>query len=147
MADVVSASKRSEMMSGIRGKDTRPEMIVRKYLHSSGLRYRLHCVDLPGKPDLVMRGRRVAIFVHGCFWHRHCGCRYATTPTTRREFWVNKLERNRERDASAISELLTKGWRVAIVWECSIRHSRLIALRGLVSFVHSSESFHESSPG
>lgn len=145
MTDVVSTSKRSEMMSGIRGKDTRPEMIVRQYLHSSGFRYRLHCADLPGKPDVVMRSRGVVIFVHGCFWHRHRSCRFASTPATRRDFWIDKLERNRKRDASAISELLKQGWRVAVVWECSIRHSRLNALRGLTKFVLSSERFREFS--
>ncbi len=108
-------------MSGIRGRDTRPEMAVRRALFSAGFRYRLHRRDLPGAPDVALGGRKVAIFVHGCFWHRHGGCRYAKLPATRPEFWKEKLEGNTKRDARAIEALQAMGWRVFIVWECAIR--------------------------
>lgn len=110
------------MMSAIRGKDTRPELMVRRYLHAVGFRYRLHARNLPGTPDLVFPRYRAVVFVHGCFWHRHPGCHYATTPATRREFWLEKLEANRQRDLAARSSLLEKGWRVITVWECGLRH-------------------------
>jgi DNA mismatch endonuclease (patch repair protein) len=121
VVDVVNASTRSRMMSGIRGRDTRPEMAVRRALFSAGLRYRLHRRDLPGAPDVALGGRKVAIFVHGCFWHRHKGCRYAKLPATRPEFWKAKLEGNAERDERSIEALKAMGWRVLIVWECAIR--------------------------
>ena len=108
-------------MSGIRGKDTKPEMIVRKALHAAGLRFRLHGKDLPGKPDLVLPKYRAIIFVHGCFWHRHEGCRFATTPATRPEFWDEKFRKNIERDEKSIKELLESGWRIGIIWECTTR--------------------------
>lgn len=109
------------MMSGIRGKNTRPEIIVRKNLFAAGFRFRLHRRDLPGAPDIVMPGRRVAIFVHGCFWHHHEGCRYAKLPATRPAFWKDKLEGNAERDSRAIDALLDLGWRVLVVWGCAVR--------------------------
>lgn len=121
MADVVDTKTRSQMMSGIRGKDTRPEMVVRRTLFAAGFRYRLHRRDLLGAPDMVMSGRRVAVFVHGCFWHRHKECRYAKLPATRPEFWRAQLEGNAERDTRAIEALQTMGWRVLVVWECAIR--------------------------
>ena len=121
MADVVSQKVRSRMMSGIRGKNTKPEMAVRKALFASGFRFRLHRRDLPGAPDVVLPGRRVAVFVHGCFWHRHAGCRYAKLPSTRPDFWKAKLEGNAERDRRAIGALSAAGWRVLVVWECAIR--------------------------
>src|SRR4051812_48917573 len=99
MPDVVTPETRSRMMSGIRGRDTKPELAVRRYLHSRGLRYRLHVSDLPGRPDIVLPARRTVVFVHGCFWHRHEGCRFAYTPKSRQEFWVPKLEGNAARDA------------------------------------------------
>ena len=109
------------MMSGIRSKNTRPEMLLRKALHARGFRYRLHGANLPGKPDLVFPRYRAVCFVHGCFWHRHPGCRFATTPATRAEFWETKFGDNvvRDRDNGALLE--TRGWRVAVVWECSTR--------------------------
>ena len=121
MADVVAPETRSRMMSGIRGKDTRPEMAVRKALHAVGFRFRLHRRDLPGAPDVVLPGRRVAVFVHGCFWHRHEGCRYAKLPATRPEFWKAKLEGNAERDGRNARALRALGWRVLVVWECAVR--------------------------
>ena len=124
MADVVSPAKRSLMMSGIRGKNTRPEIILRKGMHSRGLRFRLHRAKMPGKPDLVFPRFNVACFVHGCFWHRHKGCQYCTNPSTRPEFWQSKFQSNVMRDAKNIESLLQANWRVAIVWECQLRKER-----------------------
>lgn len=121
MTDVVSAHKRSEMMAGIRGKNTRPEIRVRQALFSMGYRFRLHRKDLPGKPDIVLPGRKIVIFVHGCFWHGHSGCHLAKLPSTRPDFWRQKFESNRVRDNAAIRDLLSSGWRVLVVWECFTR--------------------------
>lgn len=120
MADVVSPEVRSRMMSGIRGKDTKPEMIVRRGLHGLGFRYRLHDKTLPGKPDLVFQKYRAVIFVHGCFWHMH-DCKHFKWPKTRPEFWRNKIERNVARDRSNVEALKQCGWRIAVVWECTFR--------------------------
>lgn len=128
MADVVDTKTRSRMMSGIRGRDTRPEMVVRRALFAAGFRYRLHRRDLPGAPDLALSGRRVAVFVHGCFWHRHKECRYAKLPATRPEFWRAKLEGNAERDARVIEALQAMGWRVLVVWECAIRDRSTLSI-------------------
>lgn len=119
--DVVSAETRSRMMAGIKGRNTRPELRLRKMLSRLGFRYRLHRGDLPGTPDIVMPGRRIAIFVHGCFWHMHANCRYAKLPATRQDWWEAKLKGNRLRDEKAIGGLGNAGWRVAIVWECALR--------------------------
>lgn len=121
MADIVDAKTRSRMMSGIMGKNTKPEILVRKALSSQGFRYRLHRKDLPGAPDIAMPGRKIAIFAHGCFWHMHQGCRLAKMPSTRPEFWRAKLGRNTERDSEAAAALVALGWRVLIVWECSTK--------------------------
>lgn len=120
MADIVDARTRSRMMRGIRGKDTRPEMLVRRALHARGLRYLLHHKDLPGAPDLVFPKYRAVVFVHGCFWHGH-GCHMFRWPATRQEFWRNKITRNQETDARAVAALLGAGWRVGEVWECALR--------------------------
>lgn len=127
MADVVSPAKRSQMMSGIRGKNSAPELLVRKALFAMGHRYRLHRRDLPGMPDIVMSGRKIAIFVHGCFWHAHQGCKYAKMPSTRIEFWTTKLNGNVDRDQRAATKLAEMGWRVLIVWECSTRDAEAVA--------------------
>lgn len=121
MVDIVDVETRSRMMSGIRGKNTKPELIVRKYLHACGYRFRLHRKDLPGKPDLVLPKYNLAIFVHGCFWHRHSGCFYATSPSTRSEFWEKKLGGNVLRDELHVMQLRAIGWRVLIIWECGLR--------------------------
>lgn len=121
MPDIVSAQKRSEMMSGIRGRNTKPEMQVRKALFGMGYRFRLHRKDLPGRPDVVLPGRRIVIFVHGCFWHGHQHCRYATTPSTRTEFWAIKLDNNRKRDIRDLAALQAAGWRTLVIWECYLR--------------------------
>jgi DNA mismatch endonuclease (patch repair protein) len=119
LADVVDAATRSRMMSGIRGKNTKPELMIRKALHARGFRYRLHC-DLPGKPDICLPKHQAVIFVHGCFWHGH-GCHLFKWPKTRSEFWKAKIERNREVDAAAEERLRRDRWRVAVVWECACK--------------------------
>jgi DNA mismatch endonuclease (patch repair protein) len=113
-------------MAAIKGKNTKPEMIVRSVCHAMGLRYRLHRKDLPGKPDLVLPKHRLCIFVHGCFWHRHPGCKYAYTPKSRPEFWLPKLAKNVERDLSAQQALETLGWRVAVIWECQTKNREIL---------------------
>lgn len=109
------------MMAGIQGRNTKPELTVRRMLFAMGYRFRLHRRDLPGAPDIVMPGRKVVIFVHGCFWHMHQGCRLSKVPTTRQEFWTTKLEANVERDRRAVAKLKALGWRVLWIWECSTR--------------------------
>ena len=121
MTDIVSPRKRSEMMAGIKGRNTKPEMVVRKFLHRNGFRYRLHKAGIPGKPDLVFPKYHAVIFVHGCYWHRHEGCRLAYTPKSRIEFWTRKFSENVARDARQRIALLEAGWRIAVVWECAIR--------------------------
>ena len=124
MADVVDPATRSRMMSGIRGKNTKPELLIRKALYARGFRYRLHC-DLPGKPDICLPKHRAVIFVHGCFWHGH-GCHLFKWPKTRPEFWRAKIGRNCEVDRLAEERLVTGGWRVATIWECALKgRSRL----------------------
>lgn len=108
-------------MRGIRGKDTQPELVVRRALHAAGLRYRLHDRSLPGKPDLVFPRHRAVVFVHGCFWHAHQDCRFFRVPATRTDFWQAKLAGNAARDARSVQSLLYAGWRVATVWECAVR--------------------------
>lgn len=109
---------RSKIMSSVGSKNTKPEMVVRRLLHSANYRYRLHRKDLPGRPDIVFGSRRKAIFVHGCFWHRHDGCSKATTPKTREDFWREKFARNVQRDAAALQQLQDLGWNVLTIWEC-----------------------------
>lgn len=121
MVDVVDRATRSRMMAGIKGVNTKPERDLRTALHARGFRYRLHAKNIVGRPDLVFPKYRAVVFVHGCFWHRHKGCRYTTTPATRPEFWEAKFEANIARDERVEAELQVAGWRVAIVWECSLR--------------------------
>lgn len=147
MADIVSKSKRSEMMSGISSKNTAPELIVRKSLHRAGYRFRLHRKGLPGRPDLVMQKYKLVIFIHGCFWHRHTGCRYAYLPKTRKEFWYMKFKRNVIRDQENISKLLKDGWRVAIIWECFIkRHQDKDLIDFLQQVIHGHGVYYELPP-
>ena len=121
--DIVDQEKRSWMMSRIKGRDTKPEMLIRKALHRRGFRFRLHVKALPGKPDIVLKKYKAAVFVHGCFWHRHQGCSNATTPSSNTALWKAKFAANVERDFRNQRNLQEDGWRVAIVWECAIRAS------------------------
>lgn len=132
MTDVVDAATRSRMMAGIKGKNTTPEMFLRRALHAQGFRYRLGGCGLPGKPDLVFPGRRVVIFVHGCFWHRH-DCKYFKWPGTNTQFWRDKLDGNAERDFRVKGELKKLGWKVLTVWECEIRETRYLLPNPAVS--------------
>jgi DNA mismatch endonuclease (patch repair protein) len=125
------------MMSGIRGRDTAPEKIVRSHLHRAGLRFGLHRKDLPGRPDIVLPRWRSAVFVHGCFWHRHPGCRYAYVPKSNRAFWLRKFAANVERDGRNVAELRKMKWRVHVVWECRLSTGRL---EQLVRAIRSSRS-------
>lgn len=118
MADTISKERRSENMRRILSKGTKPEMAVRKLVHALGYRYRLHKKDLPGTPDLVFSPRRKVIFVHGCYWHQHQGCRIGRPPASNTAYWVTKLARNVERDTAAINALTAAGWNVLVIWEC-----------------------------
>lgn len=126
-------------MAGIRGRDTKPELVVRQYLHSAGFRFRLFGKDLPGRPDVVLPRWKVVIFVHGCFWHGHQGCALFRVPKTRTEFWTDKIGRNAQRDEAVIQKLLDQQWRVAVVWECALRADALGTLNALVKFIQGSE--------
>lgn len=127
------------MMSGIRGKDTQPELVLRRGLFGRGVRFRLHVASLPGRPDIVTRRYRTAILVHGCFWHAHQGCRFFKVPDSNRAFWSEKLGRNRERDERSVAALRNAGWRVAIVWECAIRADPGQTLDLLCGFLESDQ--------
>ena len=121
MTDVFDPAKRSQVMAGVKGRDTTPELKVRKLLTGMGARYRLHRKDLPGAPDIAMPGRRLAIFVHGCFWHGHDCARGARVPKQNRDYWEAKIGRNRARDRRAQAELEAMGWRPLILWECELK--------------------------
>ena len=129
MTDVYSVEKRSAVMRRVKGKDTSPELAVRKALTRLGARYRLHRKDLPGKPDIVMPGRGLAIFVHGCFWHGHDCARGARVPKQNRDYWVGKVGRNRARDAANRQALEALGWRVETIWECELKDTAATAAR------------------
>ncbi|UYK83210.1 DNA mismatch endonuclease Vsr [Xanthomonas sacchari] len=120
MVDSLSPNERSERMSRIRGKDTKPELTLRKALHRLGLRYRLHGARLPGKPDLVFPRYKTVVFVHGCFWHRHAGCSIATTPKSNTAFWLEKFGKNTDRDKRVMAQLEEQGWKVLVAWECEL---------------------------
>lgn len=122
MADVHSTETRSYNMSRIRSKDTKPEMLVRRFLHKNGFRYRLHVKDLPGKPDIVLPKYKTVIFIHGCFWHGHEGCKYYVVPKTRTEWWVEKIEKNKAKDLESEKKLVAVGWKVINIWECTIKN-------------------------
>lgn len=127
MMDVVDRATRSKMMSGIRGKDTKPERFVRSALHRAGLRFRLHA-KLPGKPDVVLPKFATVVFVHGCFWHRHAGCQYSTTPASNAAFWQEKFASNKQRDAVVKRQLRRLGWQVRVVWSCELNQRKMDAL-------------------
>jgi DNA mismatch endonuclease, patch repair protein len=132
--DTVSPEQRSAIMSRVRSRDTKPEMLVRKLVHGLGYRYRLHCKDLPGNPDIVFRPRRKVIFVHGCFWHGH-DCRAGRNkPSSNTDYWGSKLDRNKERDRANQKELVKQGWDILVVWECETRDMEYLE-RTVVSFL------------
>ena len=123
MADVHDKATRSYNMSRIKGKDTKPEMLVRKFLHANGFRYRLHVKDLPGKPDIVLPKYKTVIFVHGCFWHGHEECKYYVVPKTKTEWWLNKINTNIANDVKAVNALKEAGWKIITLWECELKKS------------------------
>lgn len=127
--DVVTPEKRSEIMSKVRGKDTGPEMKVRRLVHGMGYRYRLHVGKLPGRPDLVFPARRKVIFVNGCFWHGHRRCKLGRIPKSRIEFWTSKIEYNKRRDSKNIRKISSHGWRSLTVWECQLRNIESLRTR------------------
>lgn len=142
--DVLTRQQRSYNMSRIKGKDTKPELLVRKLLWANGYRYRLHSAKLPGKPDIVLPKYHAVIFVHGCFWHLH-GCRFSIMPATRHEFWEKKLKGNKQHDTLVFEKLRDVGWRVMIVWECALKKKEdldIVAQR-IISWLHSDTSFLE----
>lgn len=136
MNDIVDVATRSRMMSGIKGRNTSPEILIRKAMHARGYRFRLHVKGLPGKPDLVLPKFKSVIFVHGCFWHGH-SCRYFKMPNTRHEFWSDKITNNQKRDEAQVLELMALGWRVLIIWECAIRFIKKHQTSALIDQVSS----------
>ena len=132
MSDVFSPEKRSEVMSRIRNKDTNPEIVVRKWLFSKGYRYRKNDKKLPGKPDIVLPKYKTVIFINGCFWHNHRGCRYAYKPKTRSRFWNEKFKKNREIDKKNYKKLLEMGWKLIVIWECKLKNEKDLTLKKLL---------------
>jgi DNA mismatch endonuclease, patch repair protein len=125
MVDVHEPKVRSYNMSRIKAKDTKPELIVRKYLHSNGYRYRLHDKKLPGKPDIVLKKYNTIVSVHGCFWHGHDGCKYFVVPKTRTQWWLDKINRNKEKDIENKNALVNAGWTIITIWECELKKKKL----------------------
>lgn len=148
MADIVNAATRSRMMSGIKAKDTKPEMVIRKMLHAAGFRFRLHDKRLPGKPDLVLPKYRTAVFVHGCFWHGHESCSLFRIPKSKTEFWEEKISQNIKRDSRNISELLASGWRVLVIWECATKGADKMTsedmITGIKTFLNNADQSSET---
>lgn len=144
MVDVVDPKTRSRMMSGIRGKNTKPEILIRKALHAGGFRFRLHRKNLPGSPDIVLPKYRAVILINGCFWHGH-QCRLFKWPKTRPKFWRNKIEGNIRRDQQKLSELKKMGWRVCLLWECGIKGANEEHLNGVVESISRWLNGEESS--
>jgi DNA mismatch endonuclease, patch repair protein len=145
MVDIVDAATRSRMMAGIRGRNTKPEILIRSLLHRRGFRFRLDARDLPGRPDIVLPRYHAVIFVHGCFWHGH-DCPLFKWPQTRPDFWRDKIGRNRANDAKAQAALLDAGWRVATVWECALRGANRDidgVLQRLIDWLHGDAPLHE----
>lgn len=147
MTDIVDSKTRSRMMSGIRGKNTRPELQIRCQLHRLGFRYRIHGKELPGKPDIVLKKYKAVIFIHGCFWHRH-NCHLFKWPKTRAEFWKQKINRNHENDIKVLRELQLNGWRVCVIWECAIKGADkdvVSTVKGIATWLKSSDESLEVS--
>lgn len=136
MTDTRTKEKRSEIMSKVHSKDTAPELLVRRLIFGMGYRYRLHVARLPGKPDIVMIGRRKIIDVRGCFWHGHESCKYGSLPKSRQEFWAAKITRNRQRDRDNLRSLEDSGWKVLVVWQCELKNVGLLKAR-LYEFIES----------
>jgi DNA mismatch endonuclease, patch repair protein len=146
MIDVVDRITRSRMMAGIRGKDTKPELDLRRALHRGGLRYRLHVAGLPGRPDIVLPKYSAVIEVRGCFWHRHKACRFCTRPASNPHFWKSKFGETIKRDRRNLEALRKLGWKVAIVWECSIKDKGAEAVAGkIAAWLQTGRSFKEFS--
>lgn len=147
MVDIVSSEARSRMMSGIKGKDTKPEILVRQLLHRAGYRFRLHRKDLPGRPDLVLSRYNTALFVNGCFWHGHEDCHLFRLPKSRQDFWEVKISGNKARDLRKQTELFELGWRVGVVWECTLKGKTALEhdsiLRRLEEFICGDIPFYE----
>ncbi|KAA3661717.1 MAG: DNA mismatch endonuclease Vsr [Calditrichaeota bacterium] len=146
MTDIVTPKKRSAMMSGIKGKNTKPELLIRKALYGQGFRYRLHHPKLPGKPDIVMAKYNSIIFIHGCFWHMH-GCHLFKWPSTRPDFWHNKIQGNQKKDSENLQKLFKNGWRVLIIWECSLKGKEKLdfdfLLEQIIKWINSNCQFYE----
>jgi len=143
LVDIVDPTTRSRMMSGIHAKNTSPELIVRKALHARGFRFRVHSAGLPGKPDIVLPKYKAVVLIHGCFWHGH-NCRYFKIPQTRTEFWLDKIGKNRARDALQIQNLNSAGWRSLTIWECAIRKMKSTKSDDLIELI--SEWINSNSP-
>jgi DNA mismatch endonuclease (patch repair protein) len=126
--DIVTSEKRSKMMSGIRSRNTKPEMLIRKGLFHLGYRYRINDKKVFGKPDMVLKKHNAAVFIHGCFWHGHIGCGNFKMPSTNKQFWEDKIDTNRKRDAKVLNRLRAEGWRICIIWECSVRGKEQLLL-------------------
>lgn len=142
MADVHSKETRSYNMSRIKDKNTKPEMLVRQFLHANGFRYRIHVKDMPGKPDIVLPKYKTVIFVQGCFWHGHDQCRYYVIPKTKTEWWLNKINGNKTKDLTNIELLENAGWRVIEIWECGLKaDQKLLTFKRLLDYFNS-KSFH-----
>jgi len=145
--DVYSPEKRSAVMRRVKGRNTTPEMTVRRALTRLGARYRLHRKDLPGNPDIVMPGRRLALFVHGCFWHGHDCARGSRVPKQNREYWVAKVGRNVARDARSVEALAALGWRVETIWECDLKDAAVLEARLRALLASSSHGQPKADPG
>ncbi|MBD3756197.1 MAG: DNA mismatch endonuclease Vsr [Gammaproteobacteria bacterium] len=145
MADIVNPRKRSDMMSGIRAKNTKPELVIRQLLHQLGFRYRLHRTDLPGKPDIVLPKWKTVVFVHGCFWHGHIDCPLFRPPKSRTEFWAKKIAANQRRDGIVIAALSSKDWQIIEVWECALKGRRRLEQDALSRLL--SESIRKGQKG
>ncbi len=147
MVDIVPPTVRSRMMSCIKNKNSQPEMLIRQMLFAAGYRFRLHRRDLPGTPDIVMPSRKIVIFVHGCFWHAHKGCKYFKIPATRTDFWTAKLQANIDRDKKAVEILTVMGWRVLCIWECATRDHQTVKLldKKIALWISGNAQFEEIS--
>lgn len=147
MVDIVSSEVRSRMMSGIKGKDTKPEILIRQLLYRAGYRFRLHRKDLPGRPDIVLTRYNAVLFVNGCFWHGHEDCNLFRLPKSRQDFWKEKISGNRARDLRKQIELIKLGWRVGVVWECALKGKKALdhesILRCLEEFIRGDSAFYE----